>query len=230
MSTRTLPGSPPVEITLRRSARARRISLRVSSLDGRVTLSLPKRTSEQEALDFAASKEDWIRKHLSQHAASLTVGFGTVLPIEGADVTVRAGAVRSARREAGDLLVPPSEDMVAARVKAYLKLLARERLTRHATRYAKAVDRPLGRITLRDTRSRWGSCTSEGNLMFSWRLILAPPDVLDYVAAHEVAHLVEMNHSPAYWQVVAQIYPDYAAERAWLRKNGTTLHRYRFDD
>ena len=90
------------------------------------------------------------------------------------------------------------------------------------------LGRGYTRITLRDTRSRWGSCTSDGALMFSWRLILAAPEVLSYVAAHEVAHLAEMNHSPAFWRTVERLYGDYRPPRAWLRAEGGGLHRYRF--
>jgi predicted metal-dependent hydrolase len=91
------------------------------------------------------------------------------------------------------------------------------------------LGRRFSRLSLRDTRSRWGSCSSRGGLSYSWRLILAPPDVLDYVAAHEVAHLAEMNHSPAFWALVARLCPGYQAPRGWLRREGAGLHRYRFD-
>ncbi|MBE0554766.1 MAG: M48 family metallopeptidase, partial [Rhodobacteraceae bacterium] len=95
--------------------------------------------------------------------------------------------------------------------------------------YAGLLGRRVTGITLRDTRSRWGSCTAAGRLMFSWRLIMAPPAVLDYVAAHEAAHLVEMNHSPAYWAVVGRIFPGWQAQRGWLRRHGPGLHALRFD-
>ena len=98
--------------------------------------------------------------------------------------------------------------------------MARERLQAASERFATQVDRKINRVTLRDTRSRWGSCSEAGNLMYSWRLILAPSDVLTYVAAHEVAHLVEMNHSQAFWDVVADLCPNYAEPRKWLRQEG----------
>ena len=103
-------------------------------------------------------------------------------------------------------------------------------LAEAADRHSAALGRPHAGIVLRDTRSRWGSCTSEGNLMFSWRLIMAPPRILQYVAAHEVAHLAEMNHSPDFWAVVERLFPDYGVCRRWLRENGDHLHRVRFDD
>lgn len=224
-----LSGDPPIEITLRRSGRARRISLRVSSLDGRVTLTLPKGVAPAEALAFAEDRQDWIRRHLSRQSDVVQVGIGSVVPFAGQSLQVTPSKVRSARRDGDSLLVPANPQMVAARVQAFLKTQARARLTNASMRYAKALGRPYAKITLRDTRSRWGSCSSQGNLMYSWRLIMAPAEVLDYVAAHEVAHLAEMNHSPAFWAIVERLHPGHKPQRDWLRTQGTSLHRYRFD-
>ena len=230
MTRAVLSGNPPVELTLRRSARARRVSLRVSSLDGRVTLSLPKGMNPAEARAFAEEKSGWIRKHLSRQAQAVMVGIGATLPVRGAERTVVSGPVRTAELTENTLVVPDRPDMAADRVKAFLRLAARNDLARACAKYTARLQRDFKRMTLRDTRSRWGSCSSTGNLMFSWRLVMAPPEVLDYVAAHEVAHLAEMNHSPAYWDTVARICPEYAHPRQWLRQNGQHLHRYRFDD
>lgn len=221
-----LSGNPSVEILLRRSARARRLSLRVSQLDGRVTLTLPKGVPEHEARRFAEEKAGWIAGALARRGDSVDVAPGAVLPVEGTPRQVTAGAGRSARLLPGTIMVPEGRSGPAAA--ALLKHMARDRLTEAVRRHADTVGRPFGRLTLRDTRSRWGSCSSEGNLMFSWRLILAPSDVLDYVAAHEVAHLARMDHSPAFWSVVRELCPAYDAPRAWLRREGHGLHRYRF--
>jgi predicted metal-dependent hydrolase len=227
-----LPGPPPVEVHLKRSARARRFSLRVSRLDGKVTLSLPLRARDGEAMAFLRGHEDWLRQTLQampQSAARL-VGIGAVLPVEGRALTLAPGTGRGIRVEGDQLLVPGNPATAGLRVAAWLKVLARDRLAGASTRYAGLVGRSYSTLAIRDTRSRWGSCSPEGRLMYSWRLILAPPAVLDYVAAHEVAHLVELNHSPAYWAVVDRIYPGWQAQRAWLRAEGQTLHRLRFQD
>jgi hypothetical protein len=229
MGQAVLPGNPPVEITLRRSARARRVSLRVSALDGRVTLSMPRHMDAGEALAFAEEKGEWIRGHLAKQALPVAVGIGESVMYRGEELPVRAGPVRRAEVREGAILVPEAPGLAAARVKALFKLEAKARLTEASRRYAAQVGREVTRITLRDTRSRWGSCTADGGLMYSWRLVMAPDAVLDYVAAHEVAHLVELNHSPAYWQVVRGICPDYDSCRRWLRREGMRLHRYRFD-
>jgi predicted metal-dependent hydrolase len=227
-----LPGSPPVEVHLKRSARARRFSLRVSRLDGKVTLSMPLRAREGEALAFLKGQEGWLRETLQAmpESAVRPVGIGSVLSVEGRELLLASGTGRGIRLEGDRLLIPGEPSTAGARVAAWLKVLARDRLAKASTRYAGLVGRRYTTLSLRDTRSRWGSCSPDGRLMYSWRLIMAPPPVLDYVAAHEVAHLVELNHSAAYWAVVNRIYPGWQAQRAWLHEHGQTLHRLRFQD
>lgn len=230
MGQHVLPGNPPVALTLRKSARARRISLRVSRLDGRVTLTLPQGASEREALDFARSKGDWLRKTLAGQGAQTLVSQGAEVPVLGQMRRIAPGAGRAVVLGPDTLEVPGPPERMGARALGFLKQQARDRLAAAADGYAESLGRPYARLTLRDTRSRWGSCTADGGLMFSWRLIMAPPDVLAYVAAHEVAHLAEMNHSLAFWTVVDRLYGDHRAERRWLREHGHRLHRYRFTD
>ena len=226
----TLPGTPPIEITLRRSARSRRFSLRVSRLDGRVTLSLPLRARENEAWEFARAQEGWIRRALAAMPQVDAVRFGSSLPFEGRSLVLTPATGRSLSIEGDSLLVPGQPEQVARRVAAFLKVRARDRLAAASDHYARALGRPYSSLTLRDTRSRWGSCTADGGLMYSWRLVMAPPAVLDYVAAHEVAHLDQMNHSPAFWAVVQRLFPEYEASRRWLKTHGQVLHGYRFGD
>lgn len=228
MSEVFLPGDPPIPLFLRRSPRARRISLRVSQLDGRVTLTLPQRLAEREALDFARSKEGWIRKHLSERGQNIPIGYGAKLPVEGQLMQVVPATGRRVEIAQATIAVPGREAQVGKRLQAHLKELARVRLVAACDTYAARLGRDYSQIALRDTRSRWGSCTTAGRLMFSWRLILSPPRVLRYVAAHEVAHLDQMNHSPAFWAGVSRIFGDYAEPRAWLRQHGSELHRYDF--
>ena len=223
-----LPGPPPVEITLRRSARSRRFSLRVSQLDGRVTLSLPLRAREAEAMEFARAQEGWLRNALARMPLAGAVGMGGAVPVEGQVLRLTPGTGRGLQIEGDSLLIPGDPARAAARVQAYLKVLARDRLMAASDHYAGLLGRRITQVSLRDTRSRWGSCSHDGALMYSWRLIMAPPPVLSYVAAHEVAHLIEMNHSAAFWAVVARLCPGWAVQRRWLHAHGQTLHSYRF--
>lgn len=224
-----LAGNPPIEVVLRRSARARRLSLRVSQLDGRVTLTLPRAVPEAEGRAFLHQKEAWLRGHLDARVTPVQVGLGAQLPIEGVLHELRAGTGRSVRQAEGVLYVPGPADRVAARLQGWLRTRARDRLADASDRYALALGKGYARLTLRDTRSRWGSCTHDGGLMYSWRLILGHPEVLDYVAAHEVAHLRHMDHSPAFWSCVERLYGDWRRPRTWLKTHGAELHRYRFD-
>jgi predicted metal-dependent hydrolase len=223
-----LPGSPPLDITLRRSARARRFSLRVSRLDGRVTLSLPPGAREAEAMAFARQQEPWIRRALADLPQTAPVALGALIAVEGRLLRLEAGPGRLVHIRGDSLLIPGNPAQAGVRAGAFLKHLARDRLTQASDRYAQMIGRPYSRLTLRDTRSRWGSCTADGALMYSWRLAMAPPAVLDYVAAHEVAHLAQMNHSPAFWAIVARLVPGYAAQRRWLKLHGQALHGPRF--
>ncbi len=228
MTEFVLPGEPPVAVRLRRSAKARRLSLRVSALDGRVTLTLPRGVAEREGHAFAVEKAGWLRGALARQPARIAVAPGVRLPVEGVTHDLAHGAGRGVRAEAGRLIVAGTPERLGPRLRAYLVALARLRLQAAANRHAASLGRGYSALALADPRSRWGSCSAAGRLMFSWRLVMAPPEVLDYVAAHEVAHLAEMNHSPAFWAVVARLCPGHAAPRAWLCAEGPGLHRYDF--
>jgi predicted metal-dependent hydrolase len=223
-----LPGDPPVLVSLRRTARATRYSLRVSRSDGRVSLSLPLWASEAEALDFLRDREAWVRHHLRTAPVPSQARIGAAVPVCGVPRSIVAGSGRAARFSGGVIAVPPGP-REGPRIKALLTALARERLARAVAVHAGALGRVPGQLTLRDPKSRWGSCSSKGDLMFSWRLIMVPPAVLDYVAAHEVAHLVEMNHSDAFWRVCARLRPDYRDHRDWLKRHGAEILAWRFD-
>ena len=221
-----LGSAPDISINVRRSSRARRLSLRVSNLDGRVTLTVPAGMSLRTAQDFAEKKANWIASVVERRPSPILVDVGVEIPVEGVPHMVVAGAESTAKLADGRIEAPASS--AAPAVMALLKELARVRLATSARRHSSAVGREFQQLTLKDTRSRWGSCSAEGNLMFSWRLILAPPGVLDYVVAHEVAHLRHMDHSRAFWNVVRKVCPEYQAPRNWLRQEGAGLHRFRF--
>lgn len=222
-------GLPEVAVTLRRSAQARRMTLRVGRSDGQVVLTLPRSVRAAEAQAFLSAQEDWLRRTLAGLPAQPLVGPGTVLPVEGRMVEiVTAGGRGGVRVEGAALVVPGAPGAAGARAAAFLKALARDRLAAACDLHSVALGRPYAALALRDTRSRWGSCSVQGRLMFSWRLAMAPPPVLDYVAAHEVAHLARMDHSPAFWRVVDRLCPGWQAQRAWLRAEGASLQAFRF--
>lgn len=218
-----------LRIAWRRSARARRMTLRVPRDGGPVMLTLPAHVALSDGAAFAESKSRWLLQATERQPALRIVRQGAVLPVAGVPVALTPAAVRTARIAADSLLVPAGRPAGPV-VQAFLKHRAMLDLRKACDRHAAALGRDYRVIVLRDTRSRWGSCTSDGRLMFSWRLSMAPSPVLDYVAAHEVAHLRHMDHSPRFWETVRRLMPDHAAHRAWLRQHGPDLMAWRFRD
>ena len=220
-------GSPPITVELRRNARAKRMSLRVSAVDGVARLTLPNRSSLRAAKAFLQEQEGWLRGHIGNTPARIIVRTGLTITLHGEAFLLKTHSKTRVTLAPGTLFLPESRPAGLA-LEGFIKQRARSVITKRAEQDATALGKPFGKISLRDPRSRWGSCNSDGNLMFSWRLMLAPPAVLHYVVAHEIAHLSQMNHSPAFWAKVASLMPDYNAPRDWLRQNGSLLHRYDF--
>jgi len=216
-----------VVVRLRASDRAKRVLIRVDAL-GSVELVLPRGVSRREGEAFLRSRWQWVEKQLGDLPPQVPFTHGHTIPVLGsARVIWNEPASRGRPRlDDGRLIVPGPASEVANRVRRCLVGTARDHVERECRRMAAAVGRPVTRISVRDTRSRWGSCSAKGALSFSWRLVLAPAAVMDYVIAHEVAHLVELNHSDRFWRVVADLSPDYRRHRLWLRRNGANLYRY----
>jgi predicted metal-dependent hydrolase len=226
-------GSQIYSVRLRRHRRARRYTLRIHPSDREAILTMPPRGTLAEAKDFAQRHGGWIAARLGRLPKAAPFQHGAIVPLRGVAhrIVHRAGergTVWTETRESGEkiLCVAGEFDHLDRRVHDFLKREARKDLQKAAQRYADMLDVRVRRISIRDQSSRWGSCTSAGSLSFSWRLILAPPFVLDYLAAHEVAHLVEMNHSPRFWKVVARICNHVERAKRWLDAEGNDLHRY----
>lgn len=219
---------PTIGATLRRSRQAKRLSLRISSLDGRITITGPHFVPESTFQNFLDSKADWILAN-HKHIERIVIDDGASVPVLGKPHVIKSTNIRKISMVDYQILVPRGSSSFGAQVKGFLKSLARDHLAQASDHYAQRLGQSYQGLRLRDTRSRWGSCSSEGYLMYSWRLIMAPLPVLDYVAAHEVAHLVEMNHSKAFWSLIQEIHGDYEQPREWLRTAGNQLHRYNFN-
>lgn len=222
-------GDPPISVKLSRHARAKRMTLRISSVDGGAKLTLPKRGSLRAATRFLLAQEDWLRRHIEKTPDRVVIAPGVEILLQNEPFLLEPSARARARVviAPGKIFLPTGRPAGKA-LEGFIKARARNVITNLVERDAAALDAGFGKISLRDPRSRWGSCNSDGNLMFSWRLMLAPPEVLRYVVAHEVAHLREMNHAPAFWAEVAALMPDYPAPRRWLRQHGGALHRFDF--
>lgn len=221
-------GDRTAPLTARVNRRARRLIVSVDAVSGRVIVTAPSKRALPDALDFARTRVRWIRGQLIAGAAAKPFREGLVFPLRGAPVTIiQEGGPRAGVRLIDDRLLAGGDDRhLNRRITEWLRIEARRSLTERADHYAGALGRKRGPITIRDTRSRWGSCARNGALSFSWRLILAPPEILDYVAAHECAHLVHLNHSPAYWRVLKGLGIDARAARDWFAQHGPGLYAY----
>ncbi len=224
-------------VRLRRHRQARRYTLRIDAASREVVLTLPPRGTVREARDFAQKHGAWIAARLKRLPQAAPFAPGSEVPLRGElhRIVHRRGVRGTVWTTTDDdgsrlLCVAGEAPHINRRIGDFLRRAAARELDAAARRYAAELGVPIKRISIRDQSSRWGSCSNTGVLSFSWRLILAPPDVLDYLAAHEVAHLVELNHSARFWRLVERIYPDFERAKVWLEVHGTDLHRYGVSD
>jgi predicted metal-dependent hydrolase len=220
-------------IVLRRNPRAKQLILRVES--GRtsddpdkIAVTLPRFVSDREALAFVDSKQGWILGRVANLPERVAITQGTALPFLGEELLIvhDPAARRGVWRIGSEIHVSGKLEFLSRRVTDWIKRQARLEISERVVIKAGHLNKKAGRISIRDTRSRWGSCASNGNLSFSWRLILAPEFVFDYVIAHEVCHLEEHNHGDNFWRLVDELTPEMDTAKAWLRHNGERLHRY----
>jgi len=217
-----------LEVRVRLNPRARRMIVKVNPATGEISVTAPSRRGLAHALDFARGEKDWIAGQLAKAPGPVALIPGSVIPFRGKPHEIRGSARGPAPvwLEGGVIWVSGQAAHAPRRVLDFLKGEARKAAEILALRHAEKLGVKPSRITVRDTASRWGSCSSARTLSFSWRLILAPDFVLDYVVAHEVAHLREMNHSPRFWAHVKALVADKNAAQNWLRLNGRELQRY----
>lgn len=222
------------QLEVRRHPGARRLTLRISRTRRAVIVTIPLQCDLDEAGSFLSRHIDWVRERLENLPDPVPFGHNMAMPLRGEPHTVvftgaartRPISVKGVEGQRPQIAVPGALDCAAQRLSRWLFDEARGDLERSVAYHAKLLSLSPKRIAVRDQTSRWGSCSTTGALSFSWRLILAPPFVLDYVAAHEVAHLAEMNHGPRFWALVRKICPDYEAAKHWLQILGPDLHRY----
>ncbi len=216
-------------VTFLRSARARRASLRVDSARRRIVLTAPLRMARGTAVDFAQAQAGWIAARLKRLPDAKPFADGAEVPLFGQAHRIRHRQDRRGTvwREGFEIHVAGRLEHLPRRLRDWLTAELKARLVPLVHAKALRVERPVKRITVRDSRSRWGSCGPDATLSFSWRLVFAPPEVLDYLVAHEVAHLVHLNHGPRFW-ALARTLCDGPIEgpQTWLKKNGEVLLQY----
>jgi hypothetical protein len=221
-----------VEVNVRLNPRARRLIVKVHPTTGEVTVTAPSQRALDKAMEFARGQHAWIATQLARVPAPVTLGAGASIPFKGIEHVVRENVNGRGTVWAEDdggtrvLHVTGAKVHQPRRIVDFLKKEARKALETRTLEYAARLGVKHTRITVRDTASRWGSCSAQRSLSFSWRLILAPAFVLDYVVAHEAAHMREMNHGPQFWKLVRELVGDPRRAQTWLRDHGAALHRY----
>lgn len=220
-------GNWDLPLVIRRNGRARRVILRLDRDGEAATVTLPPHASERDGIALAMRSSSWLAARLARLPARVPFDVGAVVPVLGRPHLIIANSASSGITAAdGTLAVGGRHDGVAQRLHRWFRQQARHELSRRAGDKAARIGRAIGGISVRDPTSRWGSCTADGRLSFSWRLIMAPATVLDYVAAHEVAHLAVKGHGPAFWAMVRTLTDGMDEARVWLRRDGDALHRY----
>jgi len=215
-------------VQIRRHPRSRRMKLRVDPVTGDLVLTLPKGVSHAEGLAFIEQHSDWIRDRRKALAPMVPFAPGTEIPFRG-----RAHRIEHVPDQPGIWRDPDTTRIYCGiplrnfegRFKDWVVAEARRHLSERVAHHAERIGKRVARVRIGDPKSRWGSCSTTGTLSLSWRLIMAPDPVSDYVVAHEVAHLMEMNHSPRFWRVVQDLVGDHKEARNWLRQKGAALHR-----
>jgi predicted metal-dependent hydrolase len=227
-SEAALEAALPVPIEIRPLKSARRLRLRFDEASGSLKLTCPWRTSRRAALSWAIDQRDWIDAQLARAEPAEPFEPGASIPIEGEEVVLawNAAAPRAAVLSGGTLRSGGPRDGFARRVELFLKRRALDIMSREVAEYAAAAGVAVSSVSVGDAGTRWGSCSSQGRIRLSWRLILAPPDVRRFVVAHEVAHLVHLDHSARFKALEAKLYGNGVAEaKAQLRRLGPRLKR-----
>jgi len=236
--SQVLPPDLATRVVMHWSPRAKRLCVRLDPSAGHIVLVRPKRASASVTLKFVASRADWIQKHLAMLPPQIPFADGARIPIAGVDHTLRLAPEKRGGvwREDGHIMISGGAEFAARRMTDWLKEETRRVIAPMAHAMAESIGHKVKHVTVRDTTSRWGSCSPDGRLSFSWRLILAPLPVLIYVAAHEVAHLKHLNHGRAFWRTLDEVLDASVKEAEvrrearlasdWLNRHGAGLHRY----
>jgi hypothetical protein len=240
----------PMPIKILRHARARRMILRLASDGASLELTLPKRVSEKTGMAFVAEQQAWIARQISKHSARETTpllpevsvllfgqecvlkhepehkGISYLTRYEAPTEQSEAQSVGFGENSPTMLVLGRDASTFPRRVEEWIKKEARLRFSEIAVEVAAQIGQRPSSVTLRDTKSRWGSCSKRRSISLSWRLAFAPAEVARYVIVHEVAHLAHFDHSPAFWKVVEQLDPNWRKSRDWLKAFGKKLHDY----
>ena len=220
-------GDVRLPILIKKHRTSRRLIVRYQPLQKSLSLTLPQAVSIKQGLHFINEKQEWILRQIEQYSDAGYFFDGQTIPFLGKNMRLEHIGGRGLVSEGeGVLQVHGDIEFMARRVQKWLIQKVRSEIITLAEKFSACLTVKIGNITLRDTSSRWGSCSHDGNLSFSWRLVFAPHEVLAYVVAHEVAHIREHNHSTKFWVLVEQLHPEFRESQNWLKTYGKSLHMY----
>ena len=215
--------------------RARRLTLRIDSGGRGLRITVPPGLRRGEVEKFLDRHQEWLEQRLAKVPNRPQVRPGIKVPVRGVPHMIvhepgKRGTVEVSRDEAGPVLIVHGDRLhLPRRVADFLKREARREIETLVAKHTQAVGRKAKTVRFKDTTSRWGSCTTDGSLSFSWRIMMAPAPVIDYLVAHEVAHLREMNHGPGFWKLCKELCPDTDRCKDWLKRNGSALQAIAFE-
>jgi predicted metal-dependent hydrolase len=233
--TRTLDvAGRPMPLTIRQHERATRITLRIEPGGRALKMTIPHGLAAREVNAFLDRHQGWLLTKLAKFSLETRLEAGGEILLRGVRHRIEHTGSLRGLTEAIEIEGRPvlrlsgMPEHGGRRIATFMKKEARADLERLVAVHAGRIGARVASISMKDTRSRWGSCSSEGNLSFSWRIVMAPPMVVDYLAAHEVAHLKEMNHGPQFWALCKKLCPQMEEAKIWLKRHGTQLHAIDF--
>jgi hypothetical protein len=216
-------------ITIGRKNNIRRLSLKVCGITGKISISAPKFLPESEIHKFFYLNRSWIHNQINQCLVPKIVNEGSFIPVEGNlyEIVVK-NCSKIQFVENNQICIPKNISNIGKEVQTFLLEYCKSIMIPIILKKSYLIRQKIKKISFKDTKSRWGSCSSTGSIMLNWRLIMAPPSVFNYVIIHELAHLVHMNHGPLFWKQVQELSPNYSKDKEWLKKNSREIRRYVF--
>ena len=217
-------------IVISRKNNIRRLSLKVCRITGKISINAPKFLSESEIYRFFYLNRNWIQKQINQCLVPKIVKEGLLVPVEGNlyEIVVKKSCSKVKFLENNQICIPKNISNIGKELQTFLLEYCKSVMIPIILKKSNLIQKKIKKISFKDTKSRWGSCSSTGSIMLNWRLIMVPPSVYKYVIIHELAHLVHMNHGPLFWKLVQELSPNYSNDKEWLKKNGGEIRRYIF--
>jgi predicted metal-dependent hydrolase len=221
-------GEHSLELVIQSHKRAKRLRMRCDPYLKKVYLTCPVYARPKDINKFFEISQDWLLQQLQNSVSRTEFKHGATIPILGVQYLIQHQASRATQIRLDDTIlhVAGDESRIGAMIQKWLRFHALGVLKDKSHEMAQKIGKSVNNVKVRELKSLWGSCAADGSLTYSWRLVMAPAFVLDYICAHEVSHLKERNHGPRFWALVEEICPDYKTAKAWLRKEGKALFRY----